>query len=98
MKRTTRRRKSPKGTWMKLRSAEVLRAFMNQKNFSVQRLATYAGCSKSFIGFLRTGDKTSCTRELAIEIARALDVPLEVLFEAKASAPSGRNANLKAAS
>lgn len=72
-------------------------AFMKQKDFSVQRLATYAGCSKSFIGFLRTGDKTSCTETLAKEIARALDVPLEVLFEAKASAPSGRNTQRKAA-
>lgn len=92
-----KRRKSSKGTWMKLRSKEVLVAFMKQKDFSVQRLATYAGCSKSFIGFLRTGDKTSCTEALAKEIARALDVPLEVLFERKASAPSGRNTQRKAA-
>jgi transcriptional regulator with XRE-family HTH domain len=86
-----KRRKSPKGTWMKLRSAEILRAFMNQKDFSMQRLATYSGCSKSFVGFLANGTKTSCTKQLAEQIARALDVPIEVLFEAKASAGSGNN-------
>lgn len=85
-----KRRKSPPGTWMKLRSADVLKAFMKQKGFSVQRLATYAGCSKSFIGFLRTGAKTSCTDELATRISEALDVPKEVLFERKTSATSGR--------
>ena len=84
-----KRRKSPKGTWMKLLSAEVLKVHMDHKNFSVQRLATYAGCSKSFIGFLRTGTKTSCTKELADKIALALDLPTEALFVARTSAPSG---------
>lgn len=86
-----KRRKSPKGTWMKLLSAEVLRVHMEHKKFSVQRLATYAGCSKAFIGFLRTGDKTSCTKELADKIALALDLPTEALFVAKTSALSGQN-------
>ena len=97
MNRTNRRRKSPRGTWMKLISHEVLKAHMEHKDFSVQRLATYAGCSKSFIGFLRTGAKTSCTEHLAREIARALDLPIEALFVAGSSAPSGRNVKGKAA-
>lgn len=92
-----KRRKSPKGTWMKLRSADVLRAFMKQKNFSMQRLATYSGCSKSFIGFLANGDKTSCTEPLAKKIAEALDVPLDVLFERRVTAGSGQNVKGKAA-
>lgn len=91
-----KRRKSPKGTWMKLRSADVLRAFMKQKNFSMARLAMYSGCSKSFIGFLANGDKTSCTKELATKISEALDVPLDVLFEQRASAPSGQNVKARA--
>ncbi len=82
---------------MKLRSAAVLKAFMDQKGFSMQRLATYSGCSKSFIGFLTTGHKTSCTAALAQEIARALDVPLEVLFEDRTSASSGSEMKVKAA-
>ena len=82
---------------MKLRSPEILQAFMNDKNFSVARLARCADCSKSFIGFLRTGAKTSCTPALAERIAEALDVPLVALFEAKTSAGSGQNAKRKAA-
>lgn len=68
---------------------------MKQKNFSMQRLATYADCSKSFIGFLANGTKTSCTPDLARRIAEALDVPVEVLFEPKASAGSVRCVNQK---
>ena len=92
-----KRKKSAKGTWMKLRSAAILIAFMDQKNFSVQRLANYSGCSKSFIGFLRTGHKSSCTEQLAKSIAEALDVPLDVLFERRVSADSGRNVKVSAA-
>lgn len=85
------RTKWPKGTWMKLRSTDILRAFMKQKNFSMGQLATYAGCSKSFIGFLANGDKTSCTPDLADRIANALGAPTEALFEPKVSAPSGHS-------
>ena len=81
----------PKGTWMKLRSKEILVAFMDDKGFSTQRLATYSGCSKSMIGHLRSGHKTSCTPALAARISEALDVPLVALFDAKASAHSGQN-------
>lgn len=90
------RRQQSKGRWMTLRSPEVLRAFMNQKGFSMKRLADYSGCSKSFIGFLATGQKKSCTEKLATEIARALDVPREVLFEGGASAASGSITRRKA--
>lgn len=76
---------------MKLRSNEILRAYVKERGFSVQRLATYAGCSKAFIGFLLTGDKTSCTPELADRIANALGAPVEGLFEPRTSASSGRN-------
>lgn len=81
----------PKGTWMKLRSAEILLAFMRQKDFSMARLARYAGCSKSFISHLTGGRKKSCTEGLALRIAEALDVPVEALFVPEPSAVSGRN-------
>lgn len=81
----------PKGTWMKIRSKDILIAFMEDKNFSTQRLATYAGCSKSMVGHLRSGHKTSCTPRLAQRIAEALDVPLVALFDARTSAVSGEN-------
>lgn len=78
----------PKGTWMKIRSADILRAFMRQKDFSMARLARYADCSKSMIGHLCSGHKNSCTPQLAQRIAEALDVPIEALFDLQASADS----------
>lgn len=87
------RRKWPKGTWMKLRSADILKAYLEDKEFSLARLARYAGCSKSMIGHLVSGYKTSCTPDLADAIAEALDVPTIALFEPKTSAGSGQNHN-----
>lgn len=92
-----RRQRYPKGTWMKLRSKDILIAFMEDKGFSTQRLATYASCSKSMVGHLRTGHKTSCTPQLAQRIAEALDVPLVALFDARTSAVSGENSKRVAA-
>lgn len=74
------RRKWPKGTWMKLTSAETLKALMKDRNYSQERLARYAGCSKSFISHLTSGRKGSCSSELADRISEALHLPTEVLF------------------
>jgi len=78
---------------MKLQSSDTLRALMSQRGFSYERLARYAGCSKSFISHLTTGRKRTCTPQLAARIAEALDIPLEILFVESASADSGRNIN-----
>jgi len=86
-----RRRRYPKGTWMKLISKHTLIALMEDRKFSTQRLAIYSQCSKSMIGHLRSGHKTSCTPSLAERIAEALDVPVVALFEQRASAGSGSN-------
>lgn len=76
---------------MKLRSRDILIAYMDDKEFSVTRLAQYAGCSRAMIGHLRSGYKTSCTPDLAERIARALDVPLIGLFVERASTTGRRN-------
>lgn len=78
---------------MKLASTDTLKALMKQRGLSCARLAQYAGCSKSFIGFLLHGDKTSCSEALADDIAAALDVPTSVLFVKHTSARSGRSIN-----
>ncbi|WP_367576186.1 helix-turn-helix domain-containing protein [Mycobacteroides abscessus] len=79
------RNRWPKGTWMKLRSADTLRALMEQDKFSLGRLARYAGCSKGFISHLLSGRRSSCTPELAERIAEALHVPIAVIFDPKMS-------------
>lgn len=80
----------PKGAWMKLASANTLRALMEQKGFSLGRLSRYAGCSKGFISHLLSGRKTTCTPILAERIAEALDVPVTVLFVASLSSAAGQ--------
>lgn len=79
------RKRWPKGTWMKLRSADTLRALMEQDDFSLGRLARYADCSKGFISHLLAGRRSSCTPELADRISEALGVPTTVLFDARVS-------------
>jgi transcriptional regulator with XRE-family HTH domain len=76
---------------MRLKSPEILQAFMKQKNFSMSRLARYAGCSKAMIGYLAKGTKTTCSEPLAIAISEALDVPIKALFDRETSAVSVRN-------
>jgi len=72
----------------------MLRATMARRGFSMSRLARYAGCSKSMVGHLASGHKTSCTPDLAVRIAEALDVPTELLFMPNASTPRRRNDNM----
>lgn len=78
------RRRHPKGTWMKLNSTVILAELMSTKGMDQAKLARYAGCSQSFISQMLNGHKSSCSQELADDIAEALQVPTVVLF-----APSG---------
>lgn len=84
-------RRWPKGTWMKLQSADTLKALMGQRDFSMQRLARYAGCSKSFVSHLTAGRKSTCSPQLAERIAEALEVPLEILFVVSVDADSSES-------
>lgn len=87
----TFRKRWPKGTWMKLRSPDTMRALMNQYQMSLGLLADYAGCSKGFISHLLSGRRSSCTPVLAERLSRSLHVPVEVLFEPKMSTSSMPN-------
>lgn len=76
-------RRWPRGTWMRLISAERLRAFVGSepdKKMSQRRLARYAGKHPSFINHLTSGRRRSCEPRTAELIAEALGVPLELLF------------------
>lgn len=74
---------------MKLQSAETLRALIKQRGLNQTRLALAAGCSKSFIHGLCSGERKSCTAELASRIAEVLQVPTDVLFMLSESHTSG---------
>lgn len=86
-----RRKRWPQGAWMKLTSPDTLKALMDQRGFSYERLARYAGCSKSFISHLVKGRKSSCSPLLAENIAEALEVPLSLLFVPSVSTDCGQS-------
>jgi transcriptional regulator with XRE-family HTH domain len=90
-----RRRRWPKGTWMKLESGEILRAWMRRRRISERTLARYAGCSRAMIGHLLHERKTTCTPQLAERIAEALDVELSSLFAPRVSTNGSESKSLR---
>lgn len=87
----------PKGTWMRLTSGKILRAFMDTKRLSNAEVAMSAGVGRTFISALVNERRTSCTPAVAKRIADRLEVPLDVLFVPRPSAGSGNNSKGEAA-
>ena len=90
-----RYRRWPKGTWMRLISAERLRAFVGpepDKKMSQRKLARYSNTHPSSINHLTSGRRRSCEPRTAELIAEALDVPIELLFVPEASRSAMQNA------
>lgn len=86
---------------MRLRSAEVLRAFVGpepSKRMSGRKLARAAGVHPSFINHLTAGREDSCTPPTADRIADALGVPTDVLFEERVTSAARHNGKRKGAS
>lgn len=63
-----------------LRSRNFLIMARRSRRLSQARLAAIAGCSRSTIGHLETGEMTKVKDDLAARIAAALDVTVEGLF------------------
>ncbi|WP_261819576.1 helix-turn-helix transcriptional regulator [Nocardioides sp. OK12] len=82
---------------MKLHSGKILRGLMDKKRLSNADVALAAGVGRTFISALVNGRRTSCTPAVAERIAERLDVPLDMLFDPRASAVSGRNIKENAA-
>jgi plasmid maintenance system antidote protein VapI len=78
---------------MKLRSGPLLRELMNTKGLSNADVALSAGCGRTWISALVNERRTSCTPALAERIAERIQVPVEVLFDPRPSASSGRDSN-----
>lgn len=68
---------------MELRSAQCLRALMDQEQVSLGMLAEAVGVHRSFVSHLVSGRSPGCLPERAARIADVLDVPVEVLFREK---------------
>jgi len=86
------RKRWPKGTWMRLKSGNLLRELMNTKGLSNADVALHAKCGRTWISALVNERRTSCTPAVAQRIAERLEVPVELLFDPRPSAPSGRSA------
>jgi transcriptional regulator with XRE-family HTH domain len=76
---------------MRLQSGNTLQALIEQRGMNQSRLAEAAGCSRSFVNGLCSGQRRSCTDELAGRIAEVLQVPLDVLFAPTQSPAWGSN-------
>lgn len=96
----TRYRRRPKGTWMRLHSAHLLRAVVGperEKKMSARKLARYVGVHPSFIDHLLAERRRSCTPQTADRIAEALGVPTEFLFQEQVSSAEQDTGKQKAA-
>lgn len=83
------RRRYPKGTWMKLTSGAILRAFMDERKVSNLDVGLAAGVQRTFISALVNERRTSCTPAVAQRIERFLGVPEGVIFVPRASTTGG---------
>lgn len=70
---------------MRLRNPKLLADYMAAGDFSQARLARYVGCSRQFIHLLLTGQRSTCTVEVARRIEEAMRVLPGTLFEASMS-------------
>lgn len=93
-------RRRPKGTWMRLKSAELLRAVVGPeetKKISARRLALAIDKTPGFIDHLLAGRRSSCKPSTADRIAQVLGVPTEFLFDENKPITKPVNTNYKAA-
>ena len=72
------------GLDVRLHSAQSLAAWMTFRDISVRDLALRTGVSRSTIGHLRSGRRSTCSPALAKRIAKVLDVPVSALFAPRA--------------
>lgn len=66
---------------MRLISHRRLAAAMVYRGMSVRDLATRVGAHRATIGHLRSGKRNYCDPTVARRIAKALDYPIDELFE-----------------
>lgn len=89
------RRKRVKGTWMQLRDPKLLAAYMEHEDFTQQRLAKFAECSRQFVYMLLHGERRGCTPLVAKRIEEALRVLPGTLFVERKSPTSKQRVSKK---
>lgn len=66
---------------MKLKSSLALRQYMEYRGATVRSLAAKVGVSHGTIGWLTSGKRSTTKVSTAKSIAKALDCPVDFLFE-----------------
>ncbi len=74
---------------MRLRDPQRLRGYMKVQDYSQSRLARQANCSRQFIHMLLTGQRRSCSDDIAARIEDCLGVLPGTLF-APSESPTTR--------
>ena len=69
--------------WMKVKDPELLKRRRKRLNLSQRDLGYLARCSQNAISMLETGRMTTCSEDLALEIAKRLSCDWEDLFVAR---------------
>lgn len=86
-----KRRRRAKGRWMRLKDPDLLRRYINEREFTQARLARYAGCSRQFIWqLLNDPTRRTCTDEVARRIEEAFGLVSGTLF-APSKSPDERH-------
>lgn len=80
-----------RGSWVRVTNGEILRVMIKDRKLSYNQIGNMVDCHGSMISQLVNGHRSTCTEELATRIARALQVPREVLFVDNESSISSRN-------
>jgi transcriptional regulator with XRE-family HTH domain len=80
------------GLDVRIISHEALASYMSYRGLSVRELAMKTGIHRATIGHLRSGGRHTCTPESARAIAKALDVPVDILFRVQSPLRVARNA------
>lgn len=72
---------------VRLKDRDLLRKYMDYRDYTVRSLAEKVGCPRATIGHLVGPDpkRKNCKPELAKKIAKALDAPRDFLFDEKVS-------------
>lgn len=70
---------------MRVKDGPALRRWRKRRHLSQRDLAFLARCSQNTISLLERGTMKTLSEDLALSIARRLDVPWEDLFEPRGS-------------
>lgn len=79
------RRRWPRDVYMKVKSPQLLRTFIQENQLSYADVGRFAKRDRTYIYQLAAGRRSTCKPEVAQAIADLLRVPVEALFEPRKS-------------